>query len=308
VSSIRSIKPEFWSSEQIAECSTNARLTFVGLWTFSDDNGVHPAKPKTLNAKLYPFDSFTAEEVAAWIGELVAAGLVAEFTSSGEAYWHVTGWAKHQRIDKPTFKYPTPSGSNSPRTRRTFAESSASPRDGEEWRGEEGRGIAPTGAATGPAGSPLGTALSKADEIKLVDAGLAAVEAKHDDVVTCGEHKAKREPRKPKAAPTESKSAATSAAFAGAFLERYGTEPVRNAKVNAQLALLVQRLGADEAPKVAAFFVRQDGFYAERCHPVDLLLKDAESLRTKWATGRDVGSGPAPKGKDWSTASDRTYA
>ena len=28
---IRSIKPEFWVSEQVAECSTSARLTFVGL-------------------------------------------------------------------------------------------------------------------------------------------------------------------------------------------------------------------------------------------------------------------------------------
>lgn len=28
---IRSIKPEFWVSEQIGECSTNARLTFIGL-------------------------------------------------------------------------------------------------------------------------------------------------------------------------------------------------------------------------------------------------------------------------------------
>jgi hypothetical protein len=28
---IRTVKPEFWSSEQIGECSVQARLTFFGL-------------------------------------------------------------------------------------------------------------------------------------------------------------------------------------------------------------------------------------------------------------------------------------
>lgn len=107
---IRSIKPEFWVSEQIAECSTNARLTFVGLWNFSDDNGVHPAKPKTLKAELYPMDDCTSVQVGEWMGELIAAGLVGEFEDSAtrEKYWFVTGWARHQKIDRPSFKYPAP--------------------------------------------------------------------------------------------------------------------------------------------------------------------------------------------------------
>jgi hypothetical protein len=105
---IRSIKPEFWVSEQIAECSTSARLTFVGLWTFSDDNGVHPAKPKTLKAELFPMDDTSSAEVATWMQELIRAGLVAEFEVGGERFWHITGWAKHQKIDRPSYKYPAP--------------------------------------------------------------------------------------------------------------------------------------------------------------------------------------------------------
>src|SRR6185312_14868144 len=115
---IRSIKPEFWVSEQIAECSPSARLTFVGLWNFSDDKGVHPAKPKTLKAELYPMDDFSAVDVADWIAELIGAGLVATFESGGEKYWHVTGWEKHQKIDRPSFKHPAPPASNSASTRR----------------------------------------------------------------------------------------------------------------------------------------------------------------------------------------------
>ena len=56
---IRTIKPEFCVSEQLAECSTNARLTFALMWMFCDDNGVHPAKYKTLKAQCYPLDEAT---------------------------------------------------------------------------------------------------------------------------------------------------------------------------------------------------------------------------------------------------------
>jgi hypothetical protein len=55
------------------------------------------------------------------------------------------------------------------------------------------------------------------------------------------------------------------------------------------LAQLVARLGADEAPGVAAFFVgHQNGLYVSAMHATDLLLRDAEKLRTEWATGRKV--------------------
>lgn len=73
-------------------------------------------------------------------------------------------------------------------------------------------------------------------------------------------------------------------AYAKAYYERYGTEPVRNATVNAQVAQIVKRLG-EEAPHVVNYFVCQDGFYASRLHAISLCLKDAEVLRTQWATG-----------------------
>lgn len=117
---IRSIKPEFWVSEQIAECSTNARLTFVGMWNFCDDQGVHPAKPKTLKAELYPMDDLTAGDVEAWVRELIEVGLVREFQApdDGEIYWHVTGWDRHQKIDRPSYKHPAPPSQDSASTRR----------------------------------------------------------------------------------------------------------------------------------------------------------------------------------------------
>ena len=89
-------------------------------------------------------------------------------------------------------------------------------------------------------------------------------------------------------------------AYRGAYSDRYGCEPVRNAKVNGQLSHLVARLGGDEAPAVARFYVgHQRSDYVKAMHPVDLLLRDCESLRTAWATGRQVTTTQA-------TQADRT--
>lgn len=144
MSRIRTIKPEFWVSEQIAECSMSARLTFIGLMNFSDDRGVHPAKPKTLKAELYPMDDTSAADIAGWVGELVRVGLVAEFTSDGVDYWHITGWARHQKIDRPSFRHPEPPDPNSTSPRLLIVEQSTNaqraPPPGEESKGVESKG------------------------------------------------------------------------------------------------------------------------------------------------------------------------
>jgi hypothetical protein len=98
-------------------------------------------------------------------------------------------------------------------------------------------------------------------------------------------------PARPPAAPAAPKepapTAATWDAYSAAYLERYGVEPVRNAHVNGQLAQFVTRVPGAEAPLIAAFYVKhENGLYRNAQHPVNLLLRDAESLRTQWATGQ----------------------
>lgn len=93
----------------------------------------------------------------------------------------------------------------------------------------------------------------------------------------------------------ESKTAETWQTYSKAYLHRYKVDPVRNAKVNGQLAQLVDRLGADDAPKVARYYVEHNGArYVGATHKVDLLLIDAEALRTQWATGRTAPESGAP--------------
>ncbi len=104
---IRSVKPEYWTSEQIMNMSRDARLLFIGLWTFCDDNGIHPASALSLKAEVLPGDTLTADQVMAFVDEMIEQGLVEEYEAGNRAFWRVTGWRRHQRIDQPTFRHPT---------------------------------------------------------------------------------------------------------------------------------------------------------------------------------------------------------
>lgn len=104
MSRIRTVKPEYWSSEQIMNLSIPARLLFIGMWNFCDDRGIHPANPKTLKAQIFPSDDIDA---APLVQELLNQGLIAAYSANDKEYFVVTGW-NHQKIDKPTFKHPAP--------------------------------------------------------------------------------------------------------------------------------------------------------------------------------------------------------
>jgi hypothetical protein len=90
-----------------------------------------------------------------------------------------------------------------------------------------------------------------------------------------------------KSSAVPSVTAAPWEAYRITYERRYKVAPVRNAKVNGQLAQLVKRLGLEDATHVAAFSVtHNEPFYVRKRHPVDLLLRDCEGLRTQWATGQ----------------------
>lgn len=140
---IRTIKPDFWTSEQIVECSPTARLLFVGLWNFADDGGVHPYSTKRLKMEVFPGDEFTDAEVQSLVDELLRTKLLRSFTVAGERFLYVTGW-RHQKIEKPSFRWPQPNDQTefddgSTNGRRTIDDSSttAHPRNGMEGKGRE---------------------------------------------------------------------------------------------------------------------------------------------------------------------------
>jgi hypothetical protein len=102
------VKADFWVSEQVVSCSRDARLLFIGLWCFCDDAGVHPASYIRLRMEVFPGDDCTIDDIKRWLVELVQCGLIREYAVSNKLYWHVTGWENHQKIDKPTYRFPLP--------------------------------------------------------------------------------------------------------------------------------------------------------------------------------------------------------
>lgn len=87
---------------------------------------------------------------------------------------------------------------------------------------------------------------------------------------------------------------ATWVAYRNAYADRYGAAPVRNQKVSSQVKQFVQRIGYDESPLIAAWFVQHPGsYYVGRMHDFGCLLSDAEKLRTEWVTGRLMTAGKA---------------
>lgn len=111
---IRSIKPEFWTDEKVVELSPFARLLFIGLWNFADDEGRMIYSPTRIKLQILPADSANVSEL---IGEIRGKSLVTVYAVDGIEYLQIVGFAKHQKVDKrQQSKYPSPPNSaESPR-------------------------------------------------------------------------------------------------------------------------------------------------------------------------------------------------
>lgn len=99
----------------------------------------------------------------------------------------------------------------------------------------------------------------------------------------------KRRPKAPSKDPMGQQivTAATWDGYKQAYQARYGAEPIRNAKVNGQVAHFCTRVPHSEAPSVAAYYLLSNNArYVASGHAWGPLVQDAEKLRTEWATGR----------------------
>jgi hypothetical protein len=99
---IRTIKPEFWTSEQIMDCKPVTRLLFIGLWNFVDDFGRAPVAPRTIKAQVMPGDELSGADIQDMLNELSSHGLILFYSANDKEYFEITGWAKHQKIDNPS--------------------------------------------------------------------------------------------------------------------------------------------------------------------------------------------------------------
>lgn len=116
---IRTTKPEFWASEDIAALDWETRLLFIGLWSYVDDNGVGVDHPKLILASLFPLDEDPRDslaKVSRGLQTLSDRGLVERYEVDGKRFLHVKTWNRHQKIDRPgRSRYPLPTCDNATR-------------------------------------------------------------------------------------------------------------------------------------------------------------------------------------------------
>jgi len=101
---IRTIKPEAFISESLAQVSVEAERTFFGLLTQADDHGRHRDNAAIIAGLLWPLRAeHTSVHVEDDLQQLAQAGLVCRYTGcDGRRYLHIVTWLDHQKIDKPS--------------------------------------------------------------------------------------------------------------------------------------------------------------------------------------------------------------
>lgn len=168
---IRSIKPEFFTSLTIAEQPLSARLTFIGLWTYVDDNGVGQADPRLIRAAIWPLEEAPdiLQRTREDLRSLQEGRLITLYEASGRPLVYVNSWNEHQKVSHPRKpRFPTPDearqladqqGSNTPEDRRSPPENLQSPPEDdapEQGAGsrEQGKGIERNSEADASANPP----------------------------------------------------------------------------------------------------------------------------------------------------------
>lgn len=90
---IRTIKPEFFTSEDIVSLSPLARLLYLATWCEADREGRMEWRPFTFKMRYFPADSC---DIKSLCQELTDAGLIVAY---GDGLAYIPKFSKHQHIN-----------------------------------------------------------------------------------------------------------------------------------------------------------------------------------------------------------------
>ena len=140
MSRIRTIKPEFFTSEDIVSLTPLTRLFYVSLWCEADREGRFEWKPKTLKMRYLPADNCDIEALGK---ELIEGGQIVIYEGDdGRTYAFIPGFKKHQVINNREAESSIPAPKN-PRVKDACLTRSRGRKEGRE--GKEGTPPNPQG-------------------------------------------------------------------------------------------------------------------------------------------------------------------
>lgn len=129
---IRTIKPEFFTSEDIVSLSPMGRLLYIAIWCEADKEGRLVWKPLTFKLRYFPGDNC---DIHAMCEEIVSRGLVVLY---GAGYACVPSFKAHQHINprESVSQLPDPDASST----RDARVGTRQARDSDAQGGREGKG------------------------------------------------------------------------------------------------------------------------------------------------------------------------
>ena len=257
----RNIKPGVFTNELLGTLPPEVTLLFMGLWCLADKDGILEDLPLRIKAEIFPYRDNL--DVNGYLTVMEQKGFIQRYSVDGKKYIFVIEFAKHQspHHTEKARGYPQP-----PKLRVVVTSPLT---DGESQVRSRSDSLIPDSLIHGFTDSLIPDSIDS---------------------------KPKSKPLKPASPVSTKKMSADETALQTACKEtwkaysieyqnRYKVEPIRNASVNSQIKGFCGRVAHNEAPHIAGFYVwHNQSFYVTQMHPTSLLLKDAEKLRTEWAT------------------------
>lgn len=121
---IRSLKPDFFKDEELAELPPLTRILFEGLWCLADKEGRLEDRPKYIKAEVLPYDNCDVEKMLQVLhdakkGEAIEKqqgsnrnGFITRYHANGRSYIQINAFKKNQRISgkeaETASEYPPP--------------------------------------------------------------------------------------------------------------------------------------------------------------------------------------------------------
>lgn len=108
---IRTIRPEFYSSESVGSMTWKTRLIFINLWSYVEDNGVNLDNPRLFRGQCMPYDDSVLEDIEDAFAELEQCGSIIRYERDSKHLLFIPGFEKWQNINRPgTCHYLPPDG------------------------------------------------------------------------------------------------------------------------------------------------------------------------------------------------------
>lgn len=136
---IRTIKPEFFSSEDITNLSPLSRLFYVSLWCEADRSGRFEYRPGTLKNRYFPADEVKVDSL---MDELISGGLVKLYQPEGyPVLGFIPTFEEHQVINNREQKSSLPPFSHDAWCTRESGVKAEGKEGRKERKGREGKEV-----------------------------------------------------------------------------------------------------------------------------------------------------------------------